>query len=233
MLSEKKISLQQINWITYSDNMELKTNANYVFKIDVEKYYNLIDEDYLPLLSSDEIAKANRFKQDADKRRFITGRYFIRHIISKKFHQVPADIVLKYTEFNKPFLPDIEFNIAHSGNYLLVAISNNAIGIDIELINDAFDYKAMLYDIFNANEIACINTSEDKTLSFYTFWTRKEALLKATGEGLIDDLTIINTFDNTIKRGKTNYTLLSFKIDDHLAALAVTMNTAIHFLSYN
>ncbi|MES2426040.1 MAG: 4'-phosphopantetheinyl transferase superfamily protein [Bacteroidota bacterium] len=233
MLSENKPSLRQVNWITYSDNMDLKTDANYVFKVDVEKYYNLINADYSNLLSPDEIAKADCFKQDADKRRFISGRYFIRYIISKRFHQVPADIVLKYTKFNKPFLPGIEFNITHSGNYLLVAISNNPIGIDIEFIDDTFDYKVMLHDIFNANEIAYVKNNQANTLNFYTLWTRKEALLKATGEGLIDDLKKVNCLDNVVERQQSRYILTSFTIDNYMAGLASTANSNLIFLNYN
>lgn len=228
------LHLQQINWLAYADDMVLNTATDYVFKIDVDKYYDLVEEDHLNLLSADELVKANRFVQLADKKRFVTGRHFIRDIVSKKFGQHPADILFKYTEFNKPCLTGIEFNIAHSGNYVLVAISNSPIGVDIELMNNSFDHKDIMYEIFNTDEVAYITNAPTEALNFYTLWTRKEALLKATGEGLTDDLKIVDCLSDVTERSQTPYKLISFRVDDdYMAGLASTANNSITFLSYN
>jgi len=224
------MDLQQINWIAYADDMVLNTDTDYVFKINVEKYYNLVEEEYLNLLSADELVKANRFIQLADKQRFVTGRHFLRHIIARKFDKFNAEILFKYTEFNKPYLDGIEFNIAHSGNYVLVAISNSLIGADIEFMNNSFDHTDIMYEIFNTNEVAYINNAQTEALNFYTLWTRKEALLKATGEGLTDDLKIIDCLGDVVERSQAQYTLISFRInDDYMAALASTANNNLLF----
>ena len=72
----------------------------------------------------------------------------------------------------------------------MLAISNSEIGADTELVNHTYDYKEVLEGNFSADEIDFINQTSSFE-RFFTLWTRKEALTKATGKGLDDDLKLI------------------------------------------
>src|SRR5690606_30609088 len=98
----------------------------------------------------------------------------------------------------KPYLnshPTVFFNVSHAGDYALIAIGNSPIGIDIEFINKNFDYKEILANIFNKIEIDEINLTQEQHDTFYKFWTRKEAIVKAIGKGIDDDLIKIPVTD--------------------------------------
>ncbi|RZL30652.1 MAG: 4'-phosphopantetheinyl transferase superfamily protein, partial [Pedobacter sp.] len=134
---------------------------------------------------------------------------------------IPATIKFLLTTANKPYLPNINFNLSHSGDYVVIAIGENALGVDVEVIKDHFDHDLLAKVCFTINERKQIGNLED----FYTFWTRKEALLKATGEGLIDNLLEIECISHRVKRHKEIYALKSFLIDDkHLLSIAYDEN---------
>jgi len=87
------------------------------------------------------------------------------------------------------------FSISHSGNYVLVAISDHEVGVDIEKLKDANLEIAKKY--FNDAENAMIFASDDPVISFYSIWTLKEAYLKAIGAGLkkpLNSVSIKKTF---------------------------------------
>jgi 4'-phosphopantetheinyl transferase len=221
MLTENCIMINEIKWDGFSDDMVFEKDKAYVFKAETEKYYNLISNDYLNVLSADEIQRSLIFKQNKDKQRFVAGRYLLRNILSKITLNTAAEIEFTRNEFNKPLFNNMGFNVSHSGDYILIAAGPGNIGIDVEFIKPGFDFEPVLGICFGTDEIAYIKNEGDAVLNFYTFWTRKEAILKATGEGLTDNLPEINCIDDAIYRGQICYQLISFMADDcHMACLA-------------
>src|SRR5690606_2936693 len=98
----------------------------------------------------------------------------------------------------KPYLtshPSIFFNVSHAGDYALIAIAKYPIGIDVEFINKNFDYKEILPNIFNKIEIDEINLNQSNHHTFYKYWTRKEAIVKAIGKGIDNDIIKIPVTD--------------------------------------
>ena len=90
----------------------------------------------------------------------------------------------------KPFLadhPDIHFNLSHCPRAALCVLSGEEVGCDIEAVPDTLDWDVCRH-CFNEAEQDAIRTADNPLLAFTEHWTRKEAYLKWTGEGLCDDL---------------------------------------------
>lgn len=128
---------------------------------------------------------------------------------------------LKLTEFNRPYFDNsVDFNISHSGEYVICAISKtNRIGIDIEEIKDVpileFDSQ------FSTQEMEEIFQDKNSLHAFYTLWTQKEAFLKAIGTGLYVPLHQISINNNKIMWDDVSWFLTEIKLDQryvsHLA----------------
>ena len=105
---------------------------------------------------------------------------------------------LKYTEFQKPYFDDtISFNITHSGEYVVCALSKtNKVGVDVEVIKDIpiHDFT----NLFATQEWNDVINATNKLHAFYTLWTKKEAFLKAVGCGLSQPLNEVIIENNSI-----------------------------------
>lgn len=144
-------------------------------------------------LSLDEWKRANRFKFKQDRRNFIVARGILRDILSQYLHCQPADILFSYEANGKPRLSStessisLEFNPSHSSGLLVVAITQGTqVGVDIELIRPLPDLNLIASHSFSEYEQNLLSqlTGEEKHLGFFRGWTRKEAYLKALGNGL-------------------------------------------------
>lgn len=216
----------QLEWQDYNSDIGLSKDITHVFKININNYER-IKPGYLSVLSIDEITKANRFRSADDRKRYVIGKYFSRIILSIILNLKTKDIHFSYTGNKKPHVEGIHFNISHSGRFTIIAFSPKPIGIDIEYINEKFDFAPLLNICFKESELSCIHGIVD----FYTLWTRKEAILKASGEGLIDNLHDIECLKNIVKRNDTNFYISSKKIDhNHIISLAInTLQTKINY----
>jgi 4'-phosphopantetheinyl transferase len=149
------------------------------------------------ILSRDEAARADRFRCDRDRDRFISGRGLLRTILASYVNGNPARLKFDYGPNGKPALsePDrscaVHFNLAHSDNLVLVAVSRTwEIGIDIERLHPLADAEGIAQRFFTKMECDGLRNLPDsqKLPAFFNLWTRKEACLKATGDGIIDFL---------------------------------------------
>ena len=121
---------------------------------------------------------------------------------------------LKFNEFQRPYFDDlIDFNISHSGEFTLCAISNTKkVGIDIEKIRHLSmrDFK----DHFPQKEWQNIRNAKDSLQLFFSYWTQKEAFLKAIGEGLNISLKNVLIAENKITWHNKNWFLHKIDIND-------------------
>lgn len=221
--------INHINWKKLHKENDLKSNETHVFSILIDQYYEKI-QDYKSILSDEELIKSDRYQHYNSKITYLTSRYFIRKTLcSFTKESDPSKIRFYYKENKKLAVDGAEFNISHSGNILLVAINTSTIGVDIELIKKDFDFEPILETCFNSNEIEIINQSEEKPLKFYNLWTRKESLLKATGEGLVDNLSAIDCLSNPVSRNGSDYQIQSFIMcEKYIASLAILSNSALN-----
>ena len=145
-------------------------------------------------LSSDELEQANKFKFPEDREHFILRRNQLRTILSKYYGCQPREIIFRYNSYKKPFiympeLKRIKFNMSFSGDLMLVGISkHNDIGIDIEKVHEMHDLENIAFENFSSQELKYLNGTLDITNTFFKIWTRKEAFIKAKGEGIYHPL---------------------------------------------
>jgi 4'-phosphopantetheinyl transferase len=142
-------------------------------------------------LSPDELLRANRFHFEHDRRRFIVARATLRMLLGGCLAVKPNAIALGYTRNGKPVVADhaagIHFNVSHAHERALYAISKScALGVDIEYLNRDVDYSGLAERFFTRRECAALQRipEPDRKRAFFACWTRKEAVIKATGDGL-------------------------------------------------
>jgi len=198
-----KISVHYLNDLTWRDTLECDFIINDsvdVWRINISSNLALLD-DFLAIINPGELARANRYYHTKDRNRFIISRGALRIILGKYLNHHPAAIEFEIGINKKPHIKNpnntgIYYNISHAGDWILLGISNAAIGVDTEQINYDYNYEDVLPDNFSLEEISYIT----QTLSFerfFTLWTRKEALTKATGKGLDSDLKLIPCLEGT------------------------------------
>jgi len=144
-------------------------------------------------LSDEEQRRADRFQFNHLRESFIVARGTLRFILAQYIQLEPEQLQFEYTPYGKPFLskklnmPDLSFNLSHSNGLALYAIANHRrLGIDIDYIRAISDFEhvsAATFSAFENNQLQSID-GRLKTLAFFNCWTRKEAFIKAIGDGL-------------------------------------------------
>ncbi len=149
---------------------------------------------YRALLDPDELARAKRYRFDSDRERYILGHGLLREVLGRQLHAPPKELVLRRGEFGKPFLEGhpVHFNLSDTKDAVLVAMANRPIGADIETMNRNTDHERVAGHYFTQPEVESIKAAADGKRRFLELWTRKEAVLKACGVGLMDDLHSLN-----------------------------------------
>jgi 4'-phosphopantetheinyl transferase len=155
------------------------------------------------LLSDDERARADRFRFERDRSRYTVGRALLRRLLGRYLDLDPASVRFTYGPNDKPLLADggLWFNLSHSGPVALFAFTREAeVGIDVELENDEFAQERIAERFFSPAEVSALRAipRDEQGLAFMTCWTRKEAFIKARGDGLSLPL---DSFDVTLGYG--------------------------------
>lgn len=141
------------------------------------------------LLAADELARADRFHFNRDRDFYICARGVLRLLIGRYQQVQPETIAFIYGEQGKPALAegDLEFNVSHAFGVALIGFARGReIGVDVELIRPLTDVKAVARRSFSDAEFEVWTAVAEpqKMRAFFNCWTRKEAYIKATGQGL-------------------------------------------------
>lgn len=149
--------------------------------------------DLARLLSPDERERAGRFHFERDRRHFVAGRGILRGILGRYLGRAPEQLAFVYGLRGKPVLPEtpLHFNLAHSGGLAVLAVAHSgAVGIDLERVRPVPDCERIMTSFFSPAEVAAILAlpPADRLLAFFTCWIRKEAYLKARGDGIATEL---------------------------------------------
>src|SRR5260370_29707972 len=144
------------------------------------------------MLSPDERERADRFHFEADRRRCVIGRGYLRLLLGEILDLPANKLQFEYDEFGKPGLIPrqglpLQFNVSHSGDLILIAITmGRAVGIDVERIRTDLDLDGIAARFFSTNECKALASlaGPARFEAFFRCWTRKEAYLKARGVGL-------------------------------------------------
>jgi 4'-phosphopantetheinyl transferase len=160
------------------------------------------------MLSGAERQRASRFAFNHDRRRFIVARAQLRRLLAARLGVRPESVELVYGSRGKPALSrcfadsDLRFNVSHSGDVAVYAFAlGREIGVDVEAIRvicDADDVAARFFSRCEY-EAYCALDRSDRPLGFFNCWTRKEAFIKALGDGLYHPL---DRFDVSLTPGE-------------------------------
>ena len=237
-MSNLSISSSYLNRVKFisSKDYALKANNLLIFNIYLPNFNHIKDELSL-FLSSKEIKKSESFYKDIDRSRFIIYRSILKFILAAYTKLDVKNINLSLDFNKKPYLeshPYLFFNISHSEDYAVIAISNKKIGIDIEYMSEDFKYTELLPDIFGNNEIVSIENSANTKETFYTLWTRKEAFVKALGKGIDEDFKYIpclegkHTVDYDLLKSDQDWEVVSFDLTNkYVGSIAFESNSII------
>lgn len=195
------------------------------------------------LLSNDESARAARFRFDVHRDRFTAARGLLRLLLGAYTNRDPSTLRLRYREHGKPALVSadgmnsVEFNVSHSADVALFAFSAmRETGVDVEEIRLERDFLDIAERFFSEREKDRLRDASPVEQSdlFFSFWTRKEAYLKARGVGISESLQAIDVsragdqgrvdlrVDGTPRESEQAWCLLDLPADDRFkAALCV------------
>ena len=148
------------------------------------------------ILSPDEVARAEQLRIEKDRKRFVVARGTLRKILSVILGVPPSVVHFETTIHGKPVLAaehsraGIQFNLSHSHDLALYAVTQSRrIGIDLEYIRE-IDALNVAEHFFSREEYENLRRlpADQQRAAFFTCWTRKEAYIKARGEGLARSL---------------------------------------------
>lgn len=169
---------------------ELRTAPNCVdiWTVPIRGAGSIIEE-LRQSLSSDERTRALRFYSEEHRNSFVVARGILRAILASYISARPEDLIFGYGSKGKPYLkehPDLHFNLGHSGELAVYAVAGDELGVDVELMKLVEDWQKISERFFSSretDELAKLDPAQ-QIAGFFACWTRKEAYLKATGEGL-------------------------------------------------
>jgi len=189
------------------------------------------------LLSDDERMRADKYVFAKDRTQFIVCRATLRKILGGYLAVSPHQIRFSAGHFGKPSLSehnDVRFNVSHSHGLAVIAVAQSReVGVDIEYISLDFDVMSVAPRLFSAAECSEMRSLSPaaRAIKFFEGWTRKEALLKAIGDGLSssDEIQSVASLigKDIVYRSVdgdkvTDWSVTSFEIqEDFKASLAV------------
>lgn len=184
-----------LNYVPYSGSDRLTfldENTVHVFLVDLEVSDEQLEK-LSCLLSPSELARGERLHFAADRQSYIARRAATRQILARFLEQRPEELSFTTGPQGKPQLdglaPDLQlrFNISRSASRCLCAVARGRdVGVDIELVREIDDLESLVQSQFSPSESSEILRlpDEPRREAFFRCWTRKEALVKANGQGL-------------------------------------------------
>ena len=203
------ISKTGTNWESPPPHLSLKANDLHVWRLPFPELTGWV-EDAAVILSEDEQSKAERFRFEKDRTQSILSRGALRTLLSRYLGVDPAAVHFKYSPADKPELADpvphlghpFSFNLSHSGDFALIAIAGlPVVGIDVESIRPDFATAETAARFFSPLEVRLLFSLpvQDQSAAFFECWSRKEAYIKAVGDGLSIPL---DSFDVEFRPGE-------------------------------
>lgn len=181
-----------------------------------------------------ENERAQRFRFAHDRDRFILGHGLLRALLGRYLHRDGSLVRMARGPFGKPFLErkSLRFNLSDTKDAVLVAFASELeIGADIETMGREVDHRAVAEHYFTPTEVQGIAAHAEGKRRFLELWTRKEAVLKASGVGIMDDLkalrvdaphsTMTIAHEAFARMAAPEYHVHTFRVGaDHLISLA-------------
>ena len=141
-------------------------------------------------LSVEELDRASRFHFEVHRNRYIAAHGWLRLVLGYYLSLAPAQLLFEHSPRGKPALSgpnELQFNMAHSEDLALIGVGRTLqLGVDLEFVRSLSDMEELVARFFSKRESAAFRLLPEgqKARAFFNLWTRKEAWLKATGEGI-------------------------------------------------
>ncbi|MDQ4075086.1 MAG: 4'-phosphopantetheinyl transferase superfamily protein [Chloroflexota bacterium] len=145
------------------------------------------------VLATEEMERADRFIFERDRRHFTVARGILRLLLGRYLGRAPDTLQFQYSAYGKPALAgrperhNLHFNLSHSGSLVLYAVTRDReVGVDVEQSTRDVDHEQLARRFFSSIENAALGAlpPHQRPEAFFHCWTRKEAYIKAIGEGL-------------------------------------------------
>lgn len=206
-------------WRCWSGNSHLRSNEVHLWRVNLAALRDSSPD--VSLLSPEESARAERLLDAPRKEYFMASRVALRRILAEYLRQSPQSLHITLLPGGKPVLathsdqPHVQFNLSHSGNWLVVALAADiTLGVDIEIIKPVPHKQWALQNLFSVadrQELAHFS-DELQELAFLRAWTKKEAVLKALGSGFAHSNDVIQADCLSERRSASQaYTLIHGK----------------------
>ena len=170
-------------------------------------------------ISESEKIQAGRFVREADKKSYAFRHHLLRMLLSGWLHQMPEALVFSSNPFGKPFVENsrFQFNMSRSGSQLCFYFGPHDGGVDIERRRDPSAYRDVARRHFHPEEQKMLKDDDD----FFVIWTRKEALLKATGTGLSSGLHHFDCSREQVISGGHTYHLRTYLTQESILSICL------------
>lgn len=247
-MAERQTNLTlEEGWTSSPSSLEAESGYVDVWRVPVDVKEGAL-QSLAGHLDETERQRADRFRIEAKRTEFIVTRGCLRQVLSRlissdlKTEVTPCDIEFDYLPHGKPVLAskwkvsEIQFNATHSHGLALIAATRSArIGVDVERVRDNRDVQSLASRWFSPNEVEELRSlpTDQQSLAFFLGWTRKEAFVKAVGDGItygLDqfDVSLSPDQPSVMKRigddrlDPTSWTLFNMKpAASHAAAIAI------------
>ncbi|MGD0207571.1 MAG: 4'-phosphopantetheinyl transferase superfamily protein [Verrucomicrobiota bacterium] len=179
-------------WRSPPETLVLGCDEVHVWRATLDQTPSQI-QSFLHNLAADEQARAERFHFERDRGHFIVARGVLRAILGGYLKRAPEGLSFCYGSHGKPAIAGesggdaIRFNVSHSHGIALYAVTRGReVGVDLERIRFNLAVAEIAERFFSRREVAMLRAlpTEEQREAFFRCWTRKEACLKARGEGL-------------------------------------------------
>ena len=187
--------------------LSVPSHAVHVWRAPLEAPVSTV-EDLSGMLCDDERRRADGFRFRRDRDRYIMGRATLRRLLGRYLNADPRQLRFRYGAHDKPALaPECggdthRFNVSHSHGLGLIALTRDReVGVDLEWMRPEVAIEELARRFFSPAEVAALFAlpASEREEAFFACWTRKEAYIKARGEGLAIPL---DQFDVSLGRGK-------------------------------
>jgi len=217
----------------FNETIQLEKSQVIIVQIKATDFLEQVSSIQFYLTKSEQQIIA-KYKKTADRNLKSISKFILKKILSKLYKLAIEEIIIQTNDQGKPFckinnsLP-IYFNVADTDDTIVMVFSFESVGVDIEKIDKGFVYDDISDAHFSKNEQMDLENTYDKLLYFYTIWTRKEAIIKADGAGLNNNLSALSVAD-----GKNNIIKNSISLTGNWQINSSVLNNSISFsLAFN
>ncbi len=205
------------SWKIPPPSLQLTSTDVHVWRASFDQLMPLLHH-FSEMISLDEQMKAGRYRFEDNRREYVIARGLLRHLLGSYLEQDPQSLQFFYNPYGKPALNGeaganrLTFNLSHAHGFILYVFTRGReVGIDLERIRPEAAHDGVAERFFSNREVTTLRAlpRHAQPIGFFNCWTRKEAYIKARGEGLTIPL---NQFDVSLIPGEPA-ALLESRID--------------------